>query len=105
MLVNDFYDEEINPSISNAFATAALRFVKSLIDDKLQLYGENRHVNQVLQLREHFNDPLVVERPGYLDGLIRGLATQSSQKLDLAFAKDVSEFRYLVFHLTQLNCR
>lgn len=90
LYVTDDYDEEINPSVSNAFATAALRFVKSLVDDKLKLYGENRHVNQVLKLREHFNDPLVVEKSGYLDGFIRGLATQSSQKLDLAFAKDVS---------------
>jgi peroxidase len=57
------------------------------------LYKENRLVNSSLNLRNHFNNPSIVEEPGYLDALIRGLATQSSQKLDLRFAEDVSQDR------------
>lgn len=61
-----------------------------MVDEKLQLYKDNREVNVTLQLRNHFNKPNVLEEYGYIDGLIRGLATQSSKALDLKYAKDVS---------------
>lgn len=90
------YDQKIDPSVSNAFATAASRFIKSMVDEKLKLYKENREVNTTLQLRNHFNKPGILEEHGNLDGLIRGLATQSSQKLDLRFVEDVSILKILL---------
>ncbi|NP_001164313.1 peroxidase precursor [Tribolium castaneum] len=84
------YDENVNPSVSNEFATAAVRVLNSLKDGKLNLYKEDRLVNTSLNLRNHFNNPDLVEEPGYLDALIRGLATQSSQQLDLKFPDDIS---------------
>lgn len=61
-----------------------------MIDDKLVLYKENREVNGTLQLRNHFNKPHILEEDGYLDALIRGLATQRSKAMDLRYVKDVS---------------
>jgi peroxidase len=84
------YNDKVDASVSNSFATAAVRGLYSLMDGKLNLYNENRLVNSSLNLRNHFNNPSIVEEPGYLDALIRGLATQSSQKLDLRFSEDIS---------------
>lgn len=55
-----------------------------------RLYDEYRDVNVTLGLRDHFNRPHVIQKPGLLDGLVRGLATQSSLKLDTDFTQVVS---------------
>lgn len=57
-----------------------------------RLYDENRDINVTLGLRDHFNRPHVIQKVGLLDGLIRGLATQSSQKMDTDYARVVSIF-------------
>ncbi|XP_063908765.1 peroxidase-like isoform X2 [Zophobas morio] len=88
------YDENVNPSVSNGFATASVRVFSTLIDGNLRLYKENRLVNSSLNLRNHFNNPSVIEEPQYLDALIRGLATQPSRKLNLRFAEDISTHLY-----------
>lgn len=54
-----------------------------------RLYKEDRLVNSSLNLRNYFNNPDLIEQPEYLDALIRGLATQSSQQMDLKFTDDV----------------
>lgn len=63
----------------------------SVFSFSYRLYLENRKVNMSLNLREHFNKPITVEKPGHLDALIRGLATQHSQKLDMNLVEDVNE--------------
>lgn len=63
-----------------------------------RLYDENRDVNVTLGLRDHFNRPHVIQKIGLLDGLIRGLATQSSQKLDTDYAQVVSA------NILKINC-
>lgn len=88
--LSDVYSEQADPAVTNSFATAALRVINSLIDDKLGLYSENRVVNKSLNLREYFNRPSTVGEPGHLDALIRGLATQQSQKLDMDYASDIT---------------
>lgn len=57
-----------------------------------RLYGEERDVNTSLSLKDHYNRPHVVQKPGHLDGLIRGLATQHSQKLDMDYVREVIIF-------------
>ncbi|RZC42334.1 peroxidase, partial [Asbolus verrucosus] len=83
------YNEDVNPSVSNSFATASLRVLNSLMEGKLKLYQEDRLANSSLHLRDYFNKPDIIQQPGYLDALIRGLSTQSSQKLDLGFTEDI----------------
>lgn len=86
------YKDDVDPSVSNSFATAALKFINSLMESHLHVLEEDRMANGSIRLQDHYNKPVVVEKPGFLDGLIRGLATQRSQKMDMAFISDVSEY-------------
>ena len=55
-----------------------------------RLYEEDRNPQQSILLREHYDQPRLLEGEENLDSLLRGLATQSSQKLDLHYSKTVS---------------
>lgn len=88
------FSEHVDPSITNSFATAALRFVHSLMEGKLRLVKEDRQVNHTIQLRDHFNRPRIVEEHDHLDSLIRGLATQNSQKNDMHYTEDITSLLY-----------
>ena len=49
-----------------------------------------RQQNKTLQLAEHFFNPRIIESEEVFDGLLRGLATQTSQKMDISLISDVS---------------
>nr|CAI5831137.1 unnamed protein product [Callosobruchus analis] len=84
------YNPHTNPSVSNSFATAVMRSLKSLYSGKIWLVKEGRLENaSVLNLHEHYNKPAVIRKPGVLDEILRGLTTQNSQKLDFAYTDDV----------------
>lgn len=90
---NDF-TENINPSITNSFATAGMRFRLSMMDGTVGLFDESRKINTSLELRDNFNQPETIEKPNHLDSLIRGLATQRSQKSDLFYDNDLIQMLY-----------
>uniref|UniRef100_V5I8I5 Peroxidase n=1 Tax=Anoplophora glabripennis TaxID=217634 RepID=V5I8I5_ANOGL len=92
------FDENIDPSVSNSFATATMRSLKSLYDGNIKLFNENREANSSLSLQKYFNNPNKIQQPGILDALIRGLATQSSQKIDRHFAEDLINKLYTNGH-------
>lgn len=48
----------------------------------------------MLNLKEHFNNPAIIEKPGVLDDMIRGMTTQHSQKVDLDYVEDISHHMY-----------
>ncbi|GJQ68840.1 putative animal haem peroxidase [Trypoxylus dichotomus] len=79
-----------DPSVSNSFATAAMRFEKSLLENALSLYTEDRSLNYSIRTKDYFNKPEIIESLGNLDSLIRGLTTQNSQKSDLDYATDIT---------------
>ncbi|XP_046398889.1 peroxidase-like isoform X2 [Ischnura elegans] len=84
------YNKDIDPSTSNEFATAAIRFARSMMESKIKLYEENREFNDTIHLSNHYNQPFVIEKPGHFDSLVRGMATQNSQQMDLLFTEDVT---------------
>ncbi|KAJ9595022.1 hypothetical protein L9F63_013688, partial [Diploptera punctata] len=88
------FNENVNPSVSNSFATAAMRFRFSMMDGNIELYDEDRTTNKSLKLRDHFNEPETVEEEGHFDALVRGLATQGSQKNDISYSNDLTEMLY-----------
>lgn len=55
-----------------------------------RMYEEDRYPQLSILLREHYNQPQLLEGEENLDSLLRGLATQSSQKMDLHYSKAVS---------------
>ncbi|XP_045509421.1 peroxidasin-like [Colias croceus] len=76
-LLGDYteYNPDVNPSISNVFATAALRFGHSLINPILHRYDE--HFETIPQghllLRNAFFSPWRLVDEGGVDPLIRGM--------------------------------
>ncbi|CAH0746151.1 unnamed protein product [Diatraea saccharalis] len=71
------YKSDINPSISNVFATAALRFGHSMINPILHRYDENFETipQGHLMLRDAFFSPWRLVDEGGVDPLIRGMFT------------------------------
>lgn len=57
---------------------------------RCSLPDNSRQQNETLHLAEHFFNPRVIESEQVLDGLLRGLATQTSQKMDFSLIPDVS---------------
>lgn len=49
-----------------------------------------RHINRTLPLAEYFFKPNIIELDEVFDGLLRGMATQTSQKMDISVVSDVS---------------
>ncbi|XP_011344830.1 peroxidase-like isoform X2 [Ooceraea biroi] len=88
------YNSDDEPAVSNEAATAALRFLNSLMQGKLSLPDNSRQQNRTLQLAEHFFNPRVIESEEVFDGLLRGLATQTSQKMDISLIPDMTSKLY-----------
>ncbi|XP_071554291.1 salivary peroxidase/catechol oxidase isoform X4 [Temnothorax nylanderi] len=88
------YNSDDEPAVSNEAATAALRFLNSLMQGKLSLPDNLRQQNKTLQLAEHFFNPRVIESEEVFDGLLRGLATQTSQKMDISLIPDMTSKLY-----------
>ncbi|XP_075222518.1 salivary peroxidase/catechol oxidase-like [Lycorma delicatula] len=85
------YDASLNPGITNVFATAAFRFGHSLIQSHLHGYGRFGNVRENVTLsKQHFN-PFILYQEGAVDDFVRGLSTQSSQKFDRFFTKEVTD--------------
>ncbi|XP_076162998.1 salivary peroxidase/catechol oxidase isoform X2 [Ptiloglossa arizonensis] len=84
------YNSEDDPAVSNEVATAALRFLTSLMQGQLRLTDNMRQVNTTLSLAEYFFKPSVIETDEVFDGLLRGMTTQTSQKMDINIISDVT---------------
>ncbi|XP_066246605.1 peroxidase-like [Euwallacea similis] len=89
VLSSSSYDKDVDPSVSNAFATAVMRSIKSLSDGMPKLYDESRTANESIFMRNYFHNPGLLRHEGVLDALARGLSTQSCQRLDVYFADDL----------------
>ncbi|RZF46188.1 hypothetical protein LSTR_LSTR011542 [Laodelphax striatellus] len=88
------FNEQIDASTSNSFATAAMAFINSMVEGRIGLYEEDRNQEFTVQLKDVFNTPGLVQKSSNLDALIRGLATQSSQSMDLQFSEAITNFLY-----------
>ncbi|KAK9306667.1 hypothetical protein QLX08_002745 [Tetragonisca angustula] len=84
------YNSEDDPAVSNEVATAALRFVISLMQGKISLTDNKRQNNKTVTLAEYFFKPTIIESDEVFDGLLRGMATQTSQKMDINIVEDIT---------------
>ncbi|KAF3430719.1 hypothetical protein E2986_12643 [Frieseomelitta varia] len=87
---NRNYNSEDDPAVSNEVATAALRFVISLMQGKISLTDNKRQNNKTVTLAEYFFKPTIIESDEVFDDLLRGMATQSSQKMDINIVEDIT---------------
>ncbi|XP_012141528.2 salivary peroxidase/catechol oxidase isoform X2 [Megachile rotundata] len=88
------YNSADDPAVSNEVATAALKFMTSLMQGKIRLTDNARMVNQTLSLAEYFFKPSVIESDEVFDGLLRGMATQTSQKMDVSVIAEITSKLY-----------
>lgn len=91
----DGYDPEVDPGISNEFATAAYRFGHSMLSDTLRrLDRRGRTIPQGdLSLADAFFNPAAIVDSG-IEPLLRGLARQRAQELDPFVVDGVRNFLF-----------
>lgn len=88
------YDDNVNPSITNVFATAAFRFGHSLVDSSLKLVESSRSgraLTKSLPLHKHQLSPFAIYEENSIDGFVRGLTTQAVQSFDSSFTEELTE--------------
>ena len=89
------YRDDVNPGISNLFATAAYRFGHSMLSENLQRFEANGEPSEAgpLPLAQAFFNPEIVQGGG-IDSLLRGLAAQQAQRVDTRIVSDVRNFLF-----------
>ena len=75
------YDININPGVSNSVASAAMRFVASLMGDKLPFLDEKGRLTE-LPIGKTFFAPFELYTPGKFEALLRGLVDARAQTED-----------------------
>jgi hypothetical protein len=89
------YDSNVNPQISNSFATAAYRLGHTMLSPSILRLDEAGNEIEAghLQLRDAFFQPQNVVESG-VDPILRGMATQTAQAVDPMLVDDVRNFLF-----------
>lgn len=89
------YDESVDPSISNLFATAAFRYGHTSLSSELQRLDDDGNVIEEgnILLRDAFFNPSGVIELG-IDPLLKGLASNVAQEIDNQLVDDVRNFLF-----------
>ncbi len=102
---DSFYDEDVDPTIFNAFASAAFRFGHSMVNGMFKLISQRKNsknkdpVYWLWRLREVFDGQSIRGARLPLENMLEGLITQEPQTCDAFFSTEVTD------HLFQKNFR
>ncbi|KAK7601754.1 hypothetical protein V9T40_009195 [Parthenolecanium corni] len=88
------YDENVDPTINNEFATAAFPFIGSMIDSYVGLFKEDRNLSDVNYMKDHFVKTSQTSSVNYFDNVVRGMATQPSLKIDTTYTDALTHYWY-----------
>ncbi|XP_028168588.1 peroxidase-like isoform X1 [Ostrinia furnacalis] len=77
------YNSDLDPTITNSFATAAFHFVNSLFDQDIEVEGHSS------RLVDGYFKPEMVAQKGMMQKLVKGMVTQKSQGLDFNYDDDL----------------
>lgn len=86
------YDANVNPSIANAFSTAAYRFGHSMLSDTLLRIDGSGTVTP-LALAAAFFNPSLLQTDG-IEPFLRGLTAQTAQEIDPFVVDGVRNFLF-----------
>jgi len=85
------YKSNIDPRITNEFATAAFRFGHTLIPGILKVFASvSSQLDPNMNLQSTFDKPQLLRLSGMIDGLVRGMTRTNSQRVDATFPEDIT---------------
>ena len=90
------YREQVDASITNVFSTAAYRYGHSALSPQLLRIDATGNETSAghLPLRNAFFAPQLLQTEGSLESLLRGLAAQRQQSIDVFVIDDVRNFLF-----------
>ena len=90
------YDDSINGSIANEFSTAAYRYGHSALSPQLLRFdADGNEISEGhLPLRNAFFSPHILQSQGQFEAILRGLAAQQQQSIDVYVIDDVRNFLF-----------
>ena len=90
------YRADLNPGITNVFATASYRFGHSMLSSELlRLDRRMREIREGhLDLASAFFSPSRIVDEGGIDPILRGLSYQRAQRIDTQLVDDVRNFLF-----------
>ncbi|XP_049871278.1 peroxidase-like isoform X2 [Pectinophora gossypiella] len=80
------YNSDVDPTVTNAFATAAFHFVNSLLDQDIDLV-DSEVTSQ--RLKHNYYKPEIVAQKDGLKKLMKGMVSEKSQSLDFNYDDDL----------------
>lgn len=88
------YQADVNPGIANEFSTAAFRFGHSMLGADIEfLDNDGEEIFDAMDLRDSFFNPVVISDTG-IDPLLKYLASDNAQEIDLIVVDDVRNFLF-----------
>jgi hypothetical protein len=90
------YDNQMNPSIMNVFATAAFRMGHTLISDTLLRIDENGEALEIgnMAIADAFFNPTAIDDAAGIDPYLRGMAVQMQQQMDCKMVNGLRNFLF-----------
>ncbi len=90
------YQEDVLPQLSNVFTAAAFRLGHTLLNGNLiRMTNEGKVMDEGnVDLRDAFFNPMIVAESGGIEPFLKGMGTQTQQRLDSKVIDDVRNFLF-----------
>ncbi|KAL1492796.1 hypothetical protein ABEB36_010982 [Hypothenemus hampei] len=83
------YNESVDPSIANEFASSVFRFAHTLIPGIVKLLRNDTSSPEFIQMRKMLFDPFNLYDEGQLDGTLKGAINSSIESSDQYFSDEL----------------
>ncbi len=87
------YDDQVQPDITNIFATAAFRLGHTMVTNHLTLFDDNGNNTGTLALRDAFFTPSYIANND-IEEVLNGLAQQFQEEIDAKIVENLRSFLF-----------